>query len=72
MSKEEIMYLLHVNLREQSALVRTGYYKRVKHIIERCSNDGKFLIQSEIFLHNILLYFRKPSSDIVYIEHVII
>ena len=68
MSKEEIMYLLHVDLREQRALVRTGYYQSVRHIIERCSNDGKFLIQSEVFLHDILLYFKKPDSDIVYIE----
>ena len=72
MSKEETMYLLHVDLREQSALVRTGYYQRVKHIIERCSNDGKFLVQSEVFLHNILLYFKKPGSDIVYMENVTI
>lgn len=71
MSKE-IMYLFHVDLREQSALVRTGYYSRVKHIIERCSNDGKFLIQSEVFFHNILLYFKKPGSDIVYMEKVTI
>ena len=71
MSKE-IMYLLHADLREQSALVRTGYYPRVKHIIERRSSDGEFLIQSEVFLHNIFLYFKKPGSDIVYMENVTI
>ena len=71
-AKEEIMYLIHVDLREQMALVRTGYYPTVKHIIERCSDDGKFLIQTEVFLHNIILYFKKPGTDIIYLENVTI
>jgi hypothetical protein len=70
--KKEVLYLIHTDLREQSALVRTGYYSKVKHIIEKYSDDGKFLIQSEVFLHNIILYFKKPGVDIIYLKSVII
>lgn len=54
--------LLHWHKKEVNDLVITGYYSKVKHLINRYVNNGEYLINVEIFPNLILLQRVSPDD----------
>ena len=44
------------------ALVRCGYYSKVKHLIDRYVNNGEYLIDVELFSNLIILRHTSPND----------
>lgn len=59
---------LYMHNTEIENLVSTGYYPKIKHILDRYEQDGKYLMQTEIFPNLILLYYTTMDSDKIDIE----
>ena len=56
------LLLLHQHNRLVAALVRCGYYSKVKHLIDRYVNNGEYLVDVELFSNLIILRHTSPDD----------
>lgn len=54
--------LLHWHNKWVGALVLSGYYSKVEHLIDRYVKNGEYLIEIEIFSNLILLQYVSPDD----------
>ena len=54
--------LMHMHKQEVNNLVQSGYYFKVKHLIDRYEKDGEYLINVEIFSKLIVLQRVSPVN----------
>lgn len=71
-SKMTRMNAIQIDINERNRLATTGYYSRVKHVLDRYEREGKYLVHSEIFPNEIILYHwpiddHRYGSDVVHL-----
>ena len=54
--------LLHRHNKLVDDLVRSGYYSKVKHLIDRYVKNREYLVDVDIFLNLIILHHVSPDD----------